>query len=466
MGLGGMGQRVKGLLVLILVVGVLLRLQGIENPYLDDQGWRQADTASMATNMLGHLGDFPDVLFPTLNYNGVGPQPVELEFPFLPYLLAWTWTIFGWNDLWGRLWAICFSILTMIGVYQFGKQTFSFRAGLWAAVFYAIMPLTTYYGRTVMPEPVAQAFSIWALIAVMHWRKKPSFICLLGASLLMSGAILAKLPQLMILPVALLLGFYPLREIKKMLTYSALSLILPVLYYSWVHMGAGESSQFVSGIMSFQVMGDQNNYGQNLFMNLKRGLGFPTLLSLMGLVIMIRKESLKNNVHLAMILWAVVCSVYLGVICLRIPLDYYLIPIALPIALLAGVALDGGEQAPTIGVGVLIVCLLLTSQYTNYRPKYLWNEQVLTQAEWIREHTKKESVLILSDSPPMTLYYAQRYGYRLISPDDEQAWLDLHTLPGDYVVALPHSRGEEFWKRIEESFPKVGPGVYKRLGKN
>ncbi|AGA69790.1 PMT family glycosyltransferase, 4-amino-4-deoxy-L-arabinose transferase [Desulfitobacterium dichloroeliminans LMG P-21439] len=460
--MGGMGQRVKGILVFILVVGVILRLQGVENPYLDDQGWRQADTASMALNMLGHLGDFPDVLFPTLNYDGSGPQPVELEFPFLPYLLAWTWTIFGWYDLWGRLWAISFSVLTMIGVYQFGKLTFSIRAGLWAVAFYAVIPLTTYYGRTVMPEPVAQAFSIWALIAVIHWRKEPSFIRLLGASLLMSGAILAKLPQLMIFPVALLLGFYPLQgRIGKMLTYSVLSLFLPMIYYSWVHMGAAGSSQFVSGIFSYQIMGDQNNYVQDLLMNLKRGLGFPTLLALMGMIIMIREESLKNEVHLAMILWAVVCCFYLGVICLKIPLDYYLVPIALPIALLAGFALDKGEQTPTIGVGVLILSLLLTSQYTNDRPKYLWDEQVLTQAKWIREYTQKESVLILSGSPPMTLYYAQRYGYRLISSDDVQAWLDLHTLSGDYLVVLPHSRGEEFRKRIEASFPQVGPGVYK-----
>lgn len=459
-----MGRRVNGFLVLILFLGTVLRLKGVFNPYLDDQGWRQADTASMALNMLGHLGDFPDVFFPMLNYDGVGPQPVELEFPFLPYLLAWTWTVLGWHDVWGRLWGIFFSLLTIGGVYKFGTIALSRQAGLWAAAFYAFIPLTTYYGRVVMPEPVAQAFSIWALIAIFSWRKNPELIKLLMASLLMSGAILGKLPQLMIFPVALIFGFYPFRgRILKMLAYSFLSLILPMLYYSWVHLGTGEANQFVSGILSFQVMESQNGYAQDLLNNLKIGFGFPILFALVGLVFLIRKIPV-DKVQIGMISWAVISSVYLGVICLRIPLDYYLVPLALPIALLAGYTLNAWKGTPSFVIGILIIGMLWVNQILYYGPKYQWDERILTQAEWIRQHIEEESTLVLSGPPPMTLYYSQRYGYRLISADDQQAWLDLQNLPGDYIIELPNSRGEEFWKQVEDSLAQVGPGVYQING--
>lgn len=466
MGFDGMGRRVNGFLVLILIVGTVLRLKGVVNPYLDDQGWRQADTASMALNMLGHLGDFPDVFFPMLNYDGVGPQPVELEFPFLPYLLALTWTVLGWHDLWGRLWGIFFSLLTIGGVYKFGTMALSKQAGLWAAAFYTFIPLTTYYGRVVMPEPVAQALSIWALIAIIYWRRNPHLINLWVASLLMTGAILGKLPQLMIFPVALILGFYPFRgNLSKMMIYCVLSLVLPMLYYSWVHLGAGEASQFVSGILSSQVMESQNSYAQILLKNLKIGVGFPILFALVGLVLLICKIPL-DSVQMGMVLWLVISGVYLAVICLRIPLDYYLVPLALPIALLAGYTLNEWKGTPSFVIGILIVGMLWVNQMLYYEPKYNWDERTLAQAEWIRHYTEEDSVLVLSGSPPMTLYYSQHYGYRLISADDQQAWLDLQSIPGDYLVKLPNSRGDEFWKQVEGSFAQVGPGVYRRTGFN
>ncbi len=93
-----------------------------------------------------------------LSYDGVTPQIVELEFPFLPYLLAWTWTLFGWADIWGRLWSVFLSLVAVGGVYYLGRELFNVRVGLLAAAIYALMPLSIYYGRVVMPEPMAQAW--------------------------------------------------------------------------------------------------------------------------------------------------------------------------------------------------------------------------------------------------------------------------------------------------------------------
>ncbi len=140
-----MGRGIRRLLLfVILLVALGVRLWGITNPLLDDQAWRQADTASMSSHMLGHLTDIPRVFLPQLNYDGVTPQRVELEFPFLPYLLAWTWTLFGWADIWGRLWSVGLSLVTVLGIYDLGRKMFTDRAGLFAAAIYTIMPLSIY----------------------------------------------------------------------------------------------------------------------------------------------------------------------------------------------------------------------------------------------------------------------------------------------------------------------------------
>lgn len=93
--------------------------------------------------------------------------------------------------------------------------------------------------------------------------------------------------------------------------------------------------------------------------------------------------------------------------------------------------------------------------------KYLWDMRYLNQALWIRENTPKESVLILSDSPPMTFYYAQRVGYRLNPSKSAEAWQQLSTLKGDYFIALPKTElGSDFWKKVQAKYSEIGPGVY------
>ena len=450
------------ILISILILALLLRLKGIGNPLLDDQAWRQADTAAIATNMLGHLADFPRVFFPHLNYDAVVPQKVELEFPFLPYLLACTWSILGWADLWGRLWSVLFSLLTIWGIYDLARRVFSERVALLASSIYAVMPLAVYYGRVIMPEPVAQVLSVWAINLVWRWRCAPRFGKLCGAGLLISAAILAKLPQLMLFPVALFLGFWPLRrsEIRNLVVYSLLALLLPVVYYSWVHFGSDNTSQFVSGIVSVQVVQAETFHWEELRKNLSRsGLSmFVFLLTFIGGLRLIISPSLAR---VGMAVWLIVCLFYVGIVCSRIPLDYYLVPILPLVALLSALALDIIDDVPGTVGGVVVVCLLCFGTVQTLNPKYAWDSQYLVQAEWLKQNTSSQSVLILSDPPPMTFYYARRVGFRLTDADDQRALTQLKVLSGQYFVRLPKSeRKLEFWESIRKSYPEIGPGVY------
>ena len=458
-----MGRGIKWIsLTAILLIALVLRLRGISNPLLDDQAWRQADTASMAIHMLGHLTDFPDVFLPKLSYDGVVPQNVELEFPFLPYLLAWTWTFLGWSDLWGRLWSVALSLITVAGIYDLGRNMFTERAGLFAAAIYSLMPLSIYYGRVVMPEPMAQAWSIWALAMIWRWRAAGEERGIWKIAFLMAGAVLAKLPQLMIFPVALLLGFWPfkLRRLRQFIRYSMIVLIPPIVYYLWVHFNVAASSQFVSGILTGQVADSTNLNWEILTKNIQQGFtGSVLVLSGVG---MIRLCFFRSPVRAALIAWAGISLLYIAVVCARIPLDYYLVPVLPLTALLSAYALDGIASFPGTAAAIVILLLINKGSYADLTPKYQWNQEYLSQAQWLKEHTAASSILVLSDPPPMTFYYAQKVGYRLITVlEDESLSAVFQRIPGDYLVHLPQSgQKESFWEKVQGSYPEIGPGIY------
>lgn len=449
-------------LLLILLLALGLRLRGITNPLLDNQAWRQADTASMATHMLGHLTDIPNVFFPLLNYDGTVPQRVELEFPFLPYLMAWTWTLLGWADIWARLWSVFLSLLTILGVYKLGKTIFTDRVGLLAAAIYTLIPLSIYYGRVVMPEPMAQAWSIWALVSLCKWRKSHKEIGSWKAGLLMAGAILAKLPQLMLLPVALMLGFWPLKakSVGQVIHYSVIVLILPLVYYLWVHYDAAPSNQFVSGILNGNVANPSHLDWKLLSKTMRQGLT-DSILILTG-VGMSRLLFYRSPVRMALLAWAGVSVLYVGVVCIRIPFDYYLVPILPLISLLSAYALDSIKDIRGMSLVMVLLVILNWDSYTYLTPKYHWDSDYLIQAHWIRDNTPESSILVLSDSPPMTFYYANRVGFRLTTVKDNEVLLEmLQKFPGDYLIRLPQSEQKaQFWEKVQENYPEVGPGVF------
>lgn len=444
----------------IILLAFLLRLRGISNPLLDDQAWRQADTASIALNMKGHLTDFPDVFFPRLMYDGAFPQKVELEFPFLPYLLAWTWSFFGWADYWGRLWSILFSLLALWGLYDLARHLLSERAALFAAGLFAVIPLAVYYGRTVMPESVAQVLSIWALALMRRWSLKEQKGTPIWPALFMGGAILAKLPQLMLLPVALIMGFFPVqrKHNKYLFAYLGVALFFPMVYYIWVHNGSPEIGRFVSGILNHQVAGNQVIDLSDLKRNLRQGINLGLVFLAIGGALLAIK---RITVDLALFAWFGIAVIYVSVVCARIPLDYYLIPVVPVVCLLAAKAIDFLEDIPGSVSGAVVLGLLFYISYQVLTPKYDWNQKVLDQANWLNEHLPGQ-VIVLSDPQPMTFYYARTAGFRLLSNQLDEACKELKQSKANLLVILPETKqSPEFLHEISQEYPQIAPGIYK-----
>ncbi|MBV8688511.1 MAG: phospholipid carrier-dependent glycosyltransferase, partial [Candidatus Eremiobacteraeota bacterium] len=139
-------------LAAILLLALLLRLHGIHNPIIDHPGWRQGDESAIARNF-ATLQFNP--LYPQVDYDGPPPNYVELELQIVPFLMAMLYKIFGIHEIFGRVISIGFGLGTVAVLAYFGRWLFSSAlAGLLAALLFAIMPGSIYYGRTITPEGV------------------------------------------------------------------------------------------------------------------------------------------------------------------------------------------------------------------------------------------------------------------------------------------------------------------------
>lgn len=107
-------------LVLILAAGLGLRLIQIDGPPIDQQAWRQADTAAMARNF---LEEGLDLLHPRVDWRGAGPLSALLSTGAALLLHAFLRRLFP--DPWvGRL----------------------------GAALFLVTPMSWFFGRALMPE--------------------------------------------------------------------------------------------------------------------------------------------------------------------------------------------------------------------------------------------------------------------------------------------------------------------------
>src|SRR5580700_10760098 len=133
--------RTRAALLAIVVLGLALRLYGLHDPIIDHPGWRQGDEASIARNF-AQLDD--DVLSPQTDYDGPPPNYVELELQIVPIAAAQLYRVFGVHEVFARLIVVAFSLGTILLLFFFGREVFGERAGLIAALLFAIAPGAVY----------------------------------------------------------------------------------------------------------------------------------------------------------------------------------------------------------------------------------------------------------------------------------------------------------------------------------
>ena len=162
----------------ILLCALVTRLYRFDGPIADWHSWRQADTSSVSRNFVKNGFDF---LHPTYHDLSNVPSGIDnpkgyrfVEFPIYNALQAGGFKFFGIFTLeeWGRIISIISSLFATVFIYLILKNRGYGLAGFIAAFFYATIPFSVFYGRTILPDQTMVTASLGSIYFFQIWMKK------------------------------------------------------------------------------------------------------------------------------------------------------------------------------------------------------------------------------------------------------------------------------------------------------
>jgi hypothetical protein len=474
-------------LALVLVLGLVLRLKGVHNPLLDHPGWRQGDEASIARNFATLQYN---ILYPQTNYDGPPPNYVELELQIVPFLAATLYKIFGVHEIFGRLITIAFSLGTVALLALFGRWLFSSAiAGVLAALFYAIMPGSVYYGRTFTPDAVMVFFMTAALYALCRlgideerWRPRTVLWC----AVLLTLALLAKPVAIVAIVPVLVLMIERIRSGRTFAVLPATAVLLIPLLIFWLYdkaVAAHAEWHWTSGIFALHVLPALQaslQSGGAFFLKFERfhvmlgevahtmiGPGI-TALAVLGFLLpprVIRSRSLLWS-------WLAAGLAYVYVVVTVERVDYYMF-LLLPLAALTAAGfitrLIGAMRQSTVhrrfkylaaAAGLLALAAIEFQNIQIVKPYYAYSKTVYRNATTLNKTLAPNVLVVVGHFDPSVLYYIGRYGWE----EDPYVWIlrderSAIRKGARYFIVIEKKR---FYRNIElcafmQRFPVLNP---------
>lgn len=338
-------------------LGLGLRLIWIDQPLVDSQAWRQADTAAIARSF---YAEGYDLLHPRVEWRGNTPGYVESEFPLYPFAVALVYSLLGGVQEWvGRLISALASVAAGVLLYGLGIRLYGpgWPPRL-AALLFFLSPYNVYFGRAFMPEATMLFFSVGALLAFADWAESGGRALFFAAVVAAALAFLVKIPTLYLgFPlVALAWARWGWGFLRRPVLWLFLVLVIlpPVLWYTHAH------RLFEQTGLTFGIW---NRYGYDkwagsgagldywLLMAQRLGHGVFTPVGLVLAAIGLSCHRRGDRSEMAVIAWLGGLLLYL----VLVPegnrrLEYYQLPLVAPGMLLAGKAL-GGLLCPRVVAG-------------------------------------------------------------------------------------------------------------------
>jgi hypothetical protein len=471
----------------ILLLGLVLRLKGLHDPILDHPGWRQGDTVSIAKNFATLQYN---ILYPQTNYNGPPPNYVELELQIVPFIAATFYKIVGVHEVIGRLVTMAFSLGTVAVLAFFGRWLFaSDLAGLFAALLYAIMPGSVYYGRTFTPDATMVFFLTAALYAISRMLVEEE--CWSARTIAWSTALLAL--AFLAKPVALC-GLVPVvaliveravsgRTFRWGAIASLLLIPLAVLYGYDRAVASHAEWHWASGITRLHVLPALHasltsapalhvkltQFRVVLGMLAQTMIGPAiTALGILGFFFM----PATTRTRTLLWGWLIGGLAYTYVVVTVERVDYYML-LLLPLAALTGAGfldrfaaaidrsvLDRSAKYVAAGISLLALGAITYQNRQIVAPYYHYNKTVYRNAIALNHTLAPGALIVMGHYDPSVLYYIGRYGWEedpyLWTPFDEQSAI---RKGARYFINIEKNR---FARNVElcawmQRFPVVNP---------
>ena len=181
-----------GLAVALWLLVELLWLRP-ESFVADWMGWREADTQTLALNL---LADGFDLFHPRVDWGGRGPGFVETEFPLYAALVAAVCAVVGPVEWPGQVLSALCMVGTAIVTVRMLARRFCPGAALVGMLSLLGARATLYLGSSVQPDALAVFLYVSALAAFVRYTEKDESKWLVAAAALTTLAALTKPPFL------------------------------------------------------------------------------------------------------------------------------------------------------------------------------------------------------------------------------------------------------------------------------
>jgi 4-amino-4-deoxy-L-arabinose transferase-like glycosyltransferase len=386
-------------------------------------------------------------LYPQIDWAGNTPGYVESEFHIYPFIVSMLYSVFGINDMWGRLVSVICSVVTVYFLYLIVRRVIDERAALWSAFIYAIIPLNIYYGRAFMPESMMLMCSAGGIYFFIKWYDDDRLKNLFISSVLICLAILIKLPGFYLgLPlVYLAYKKYKIKFIYKpaLLIYAAIIFIPVILWYYHAHQlflnggtsfdiwNAGESKWAMFGLLL------EPKLYQDIFLQsiAERHLTYPGfILCVWGLFIK-RKYELEKLVDFWLI--AVVIYILIAAQANRVH-EYYQLPIILPFCIYIGkvfakyipsfnckkIFIRNKLAVVIVLLSFILIPVLSFLRIQNTLRSETYDSNVFKIADAVKQNSIANDLIVtVCDGNPIYLYISQRKGWTIVPQNIDEAYL-------------------------------------------
>jgi hypothetical protein len=465
-------SRTRFFLILILVAAFVVRWIGIDQPFVDPWSWRQSDVAAIARNFLENGFHFN---WPQIDWAGDQPGYVGTEFPVLPFVAALFYQGAGVREWIGRIQGVLFFIVALPFFFGLVRRIFGEVAAMWATFFYAFAPLSIVASRAFIPDLPSLSLAIIGMYFFLRWLEEDRFRWLLASALLVSLALLIKLPTAIVgAPLFYLASrrdmlphvpdvqkhVPPPRNIFarwELWFFAAVALIPSALWYWHAYRIAAEFyPHHFFGAGGFRIMSLAWYWEivrQTVFSSLTLAL---FALAFLG-VLAVPRGKYSHLFHW----WLAVMLLFIILVGYGNRHQWYQLPLVPIAAVFAGCACAwitarARIPRPLLVLGaVLLVVSFAISSYFCVRPLYRPAAASLRNLglELNEATTANALIIAATDGDPTVFYYAHRKGWHFLGDgvydgnplDSAQIIANLEKLRGRGATHLVFYAGTQWW---------------------
>ena len=428
---------------LVITLGVVVRMYRLTAPLLDAHFFRQTQTASQVW-MWDRFG-FTPLEYRVPMYGG---GHWILEFPWYQWIVYALTVPFGFHEELGRLVSIAAFVASAYLLFAIGRRLLGSRAAAVAAVAaFSFMPLTVFYYRAFLIDPLLVAAALLLFLAALkigetfRWTWVAIFIAMVFVIALGKANLLVVfgLPIVVVVLRALRARVLPVRGFAALVggaAAAAIALLFWTRYADELNFASNGQTfanmrwwYFGSTFFDVQLW---LTIGQRFIEMLTPG---GVLLAGVGLGVALTLRDGRRGIILAL-LASNIASIAVFANLNRVH-DYYQLPYFTTLALFLGLGVWtvatglGRIRSKTIGIAAgLLIALTALWMANLFGPGYFRADAVqyglVGQGSELADRTPDAQVLALmagnpDPNEPAMLYLARRTGWRIPLTDQTQA---------------------------------------------